>query len=270
MTHSWIKKVRAVSRAMAKTPFQVIPVLDILNGQAVHAVGGRRAYYQPIESILHPSSEPIPLARALRDSLGLQTLYLADLDAIGGRLPRLDIYRELIDLRFHIWIDPGVRDVGSIAALLVLDRSMHTIIAGLETVQGPGELTEIVKQAGAGRVVFSLDLFDGSPRIAASANWGTEDPRELAEAAIDCGVRHLLILDLARVGTSRGLGTSGLMNQIREGHPSVRLSVGGGISRMEELADLRDAGAASVLVGSAIHDGRIGARELEQLEADGA
>ena len=74
-------------------PFQVIPVIDLLNGRAVHAVGGRRAHYQPIQSILHASSDPIPLARALRDSLGLQTLYLADLDAIGGCPPRVDVYR---------------------------------------------------------------------------------------------------------------------------------------------------------------------------------
>ena len=242
-------------------------MLDVMHGQAVHAVGGRRAHYQPIQSILHASSEPIPLARALRDSLGLQTLYLADLDAIGGRPPRLDIYREIIDSGIHLWIDAGVRDVGSVAPLLVLDPSLNTIVAGLETVGSPRELAEIVNQAGAGRVIFSLDLFGGSPRPAAPAAWGTDDPRELAEAAIDCGVQHLLILDLARVGTSLGVGTGGLMAQIREGHPLVRLTAGGGIARIEEVADLRDAGASAVLVGSAIHDGRIGVRELAKLEA---
>ena len=49
---------------------------------------------------------------------------------------------------------------------------MSTIIAGLETVRGPRELTEIVNQAGAGRVVFSLDLFDGSPRMARAGSLG--------------------------------------------------------------------------------------------------
>ena len=58
------------------------------------------------------------------------------------------------------------------------------------------------------------------------------------------------------------------MERIRDDHPSVLITVGGGISRIEEVVDLRDAGAAAVLVGSAIHDGRIGARELEQLNAD--
>ena len=251
---------------MAKIPFQVIPVLDIMNGQAVHAVAGRRAYYRPLQSILHASSEPIPLAHALRDSLGLKTIYLADLDAIEGHAPRLDIYREIIDSGIHLWIDSGVRDVGSMAPLLVLDPSLNTIVAGLETVVSPRELSEIVNQAGAGRVIFSLDLFGGSPRTAAPEAWGTDDPRELAEAAINCGVRHLLILDLARVGTSLGVGTVGLMEQIRQGHPLVRLTAGGGIARIEEVLDLRDAGAAAVLVGSAIHDGRIGARDLARLE----
>jgi phosphoribosylformimino-5-aminoimidazole carboxamide ribotide isomerase len=254
---------------MARIPFLVIPVLDIMNGQAVHAVGGRRTYYQPLQSILHASSDPIPLAGALRDSLGLKTIYLADLDAIGGRPPRVDVYKNIINLEIHIWIDAGIREVGSLAPLLDLDPASRTIIAGLETVNGPHELTEIVNQAGAGRVVFSLDLFDGSPRMAVSAGWGTEDPRALTEAAINCGARNLLILDLARVGTSRGLGTSSLVEQIRQDHPTVLLSLGGGISQFKEVVTLRDLGAAAVLVGSAIHDGRIGARELERLEAGG-
>ena len=67
-----------------RRPFQVIPVLDLKDGRAVHAKGGRRDHYRPIQSILHPTSDPIALARAFRAGLGLHTLYLADLDAITG------------------------------------------------------------------------------------------------------------------------------------------------------------------------------------------
>jgi len=44
--------------------------------------------------------------------------------------------------------------------------------------------------------------------------------------------------------------------------------VGGGISRIEEVLALRNAGAAAVLIGSALHDGRIGARELARLACE--
>ena len=44
---------------------------------------------------------------------------------------------------------PAIRDLESLAPLLGLDRRSSTIVAGLETVEGPRELTEIVNQAGA-------------------------------------------------------------------------------------------------------------------------
>jgi phosphoribosylformimino-5-aminoimidazole carboxamide ribotide isomerase len=243
-------------------------VLDLKTGHAVHAVGGRRDHYQPIRSILHAASDPIALARALRDTLGLHSLYLADLDAIAGLPLNLAVYEGIISLGIHLVVDSGVCDVDSAASLLELDDSSCTIVAGLETVRGPRELGEIVDWAGAERVIFSLDLFDGRPRMAARAAWAADQPRELARQAIAHGVRQILLLDLSRVGTGRGLGTEGLMASIRQADPRVRLSVGGGISRIDVVLALRSAGAASVLVGSALHDGRIGARELARLGVD--
>jgi phosphoribosylformimino-5-aminoimidazole carboxamide ribotide isomerase len=251
---------------MAKMPFQVIPVLDLKHGQAVHAVGGRRDHYQLVRSVLHADSDPVALARALRDALGLHHLYLADLDAIAGCPPQLDIIWEIMGLGLHVWIDAGVRDVASSAAVLELDRSSCTIVAGLETVRGPRELTGILGQAGAERVVLSLDLFDGRPRMAVPGAWETDDPWELAQQAIERGVHRVLVIDLSRVGTSRGLGTETLMARIREAHPEVELSAGGGLSRIEEVLDLKKRGAAGALIGSALHDGRIGARDLATLE----
>jgi phosphoribosylformimino-5-aminoimidazole carboxamide ribotide isomerase len=250
-------------------PFQVIPVIDLMNGQAVHAVGGRRDHYRPIQSILHPSCEPIPLARSLRQALDSDTLYIADLDAIAGSTPSLEIFREIIASGFQLWIDAGVRDLDSTAPLLTLDQSSRKMVVGLETVHGPRALADIIKRVGRNDVIFSLDLFEGQPRIAAPARWATEEPLELARAAIDCGVHHLLILDLARVGTGRGPGSSRLLAQLRTDHPSVAVSLGGGITRIEEINELRDSGASAVLVGSAIHDGRIGAQELARLETGG-
>jgi phosphoribosylformimino-5-aminoimidazole carboxamide ribotide isomerase len=245
--------------------FRVVPVLDLKQGRAVHAVGGRRHQYQALRSIWQSGPEPIPLARTLRAALGLDTLYLADLDAIAGAPPSVGVYRGLAELGLELWIDAGLRDALSAIPLINPAAPERTLVAGLETVRGPGELAGIVATVGADRLIFSLDLFQGRILVADDSTWGTHDPLELVRQAIDLGMHRVLILDLSRVGTGRGLGTEALIARIREAHPDVAIIAGGGVARIEDVLHLQEAGAASVLVGSAIHDGRIARHELDQL-----
>jgi phosphoribosylformimino-5-aminoimidazole carboxamide ribotide isomerase len=245
--------------------FDVIPVLDIRQGQAVHAVAGRRALYQPLQSLMHATSDPVELARSLKDALGLQALYVADLDAIEGGLPQIAIHRRLAGVIPQVWIDAGIRDVNSAGLMLDRWRSGVTIAVGLETIAGPNELAAVLARAGGERVVFSLDLDDGHPRTADPDSWAAADSFDLSRRVIEQGVKRLLILDLSRVGTGRGTGTEDLTIRIREAYPAVDVFVGGGISRFEEIVRIRAAGLAGVLIGSALHDGRIGPRELARL-----
>lgn len=241
---------------------RLIPVLDILSGCAVHAVGGDRAHYRPLQSILHDGSDPIVIAGAFRDVLGLRDLYLADLDAIAGSPPAFNLYRSLAGLGLSIWVDAGLRSAEFVPALL--DANVATIIAGLETLYGPDALAEIVARAGPSRVLFSLDLRDGVP----FGDWGTDDPVEVARLAVGAGVRKILILDLARVGTHQGLQTGAVFDAIRRRYPQVELAVGGGVRGVEDLERLAGQGIASVLVASAIHHGRIGREECRKIVGD--
>jgi phosphoribosylformimino-5-aminoimidazole carboxamide ribotide isomerase len=245
--------------------FRVVPVIDLKGGRAVHAVGGLRDQYRPLRSVWQASPLPIPLATALRDGLGLEALYLADLDAIEGGPPSLAIYRGLADLGLDLWIDAGLHDARSADCLCDLKIPGLNYVIGLESVAGPDGLAGMVDRVGSDRTIFSLDLFDGRPRSSPGADWMTEDPVVIAERAIAEGVRRLIILELTRVGTGRGLGTDHLLSRILAAHPEIEVSVGGGISGIREIEDLREAGASAVLVGSAIHDGRIGRRELERI-----
>lgn len=236
---------------------RVIPVLDLKRGLAVHAIGGDRTHYAPARSVLHDGADPVGLARAYRDSLGLRDLYLADLDAIAGGPPALPLSREIAELGLSLWIDAGLRDGSGVADLIGSGASM--VVAGSETLRGPEGLAEALALASADRLVFSLDLRDGSPILASGAVWGTVDPGEIARIALGMGVRRILLLDLARVGSGMGVGTAGLV----ETRSDLELYAGGGVAGLEDLQVLRRAGFAGVLVGSALQDGRIGAEEIQ-------
>jgi phosphoribosylformimino-5-aminoimidazole carboxamide ribotide isomerase len=242
-------------------PFRVIPVLDLKGGQAVRAVGGDRVHYQPLRTRLHADSAPLGVARGFRDVLNLRELYLADLDAIAGKAPSCSLYRAIRALGLDLWVDAGIRDRTGLDPLLA--AGVSSLVIGLETVRGPAALSAIGSELRPEQLVFSLDLRAGVPLVGDGADWGTSDPFTIGCSAIALGIRRLLILDLARVGTGRGSGTMALLARLHGEHPEIEITVGGGIAGLAEVRALAQVGAGGVLLGSALHDGRIGARELQ-------
>lgn len=263
VTHSWIRRLRTDGYGVTTVGFRIIPVIDLKGGMAVHAVGGRRDQYRPIRSVWQATADPIALASSIREGTGLETLYVADLDAIEGRSNHGAFYRAL----GPIWLDSGLRDRSDLDPLI--DLPTLNFVAGLESVEGPRGLAGLLEAAGANRLIFSIDLDDGRPRIAPRADWPKIDPLSMVDRAIDLGVRRLILLDLRRVGTGRGVGTEDLFLEIRDRFPGVEIVAGGGIRGIEDVQALRDGGASGVLIGSALHDGRIGPTELDPFLSSG-
>ena len=81
-------------------------------------------------------------------------------------------------------------------------------------------------------VAFSLDLRDGQP-ITTSPNLARQQPDELVARAVDAGADAVIVLDLARVGTGRGLDLQ-LIARLKAASPSVRLFAGGGVRGIED------------------------------------
>jgi phosphoribosylformimino-5-aminoimidazole carboxamide ribotide isomerase len=240
-------------------PIRLIPVLDVMAGRAVRAVGGDRAHYRPLRTRLHTNSDPLGVARGFRDMLGFRELYLADLDAIAGSAPSRSLYEAIGSLGLELWVDAGVRDLTSLGPLLAAD--VATIVVGLETLRGPVALAAICAEVAPVRLVFSLDLREGRPVFAGRESrqgWGTSDPFDLACSVVELGIYRLLLLDLAQVGTGRGTDTLPLLARLRAALPTIEMTAGGGIARRDEVDALARAGVSAVLIGSALHDGLIG------------
>jgi phosphoribosylformimino-5-aminoimidazole carboxamide ribotide isomerase len=154
---------------------------------------------------------------------------------------------------FALAVDAGLRAARDAGALLA--AGVTTIVAGLETLAGPHVMHELVRQVGAEQLVFSLDLKDGQPLALSPSFRGSA--WDIACQAIGMGVRRLLILDLTRVGTSRGTGTEEFCSRLATTFPHVALLAGGGIRDRDDLDRLRRLGVKGVLVASALHDGRL-------------
>lgn len=237
-------------------------MIDLARGLAVHARAGDRTCYLPVESVLTPGrrGDPVALVQAYRDAVGARECYVADLDAIqGGALQR----GELCDLvrasaPSTLMVDASADNPA--AANDVLALGAGAVVVGLETLRRLEDLADIVAAAAPERVIFSLDLRLGRPVLAAgavSAGLGTLDSEALVSRAVTAGVTAVLVLDVGRVGTGRGVDLA-LLERIRRRFPRIRLLAGGGVAGTEDLARLAGAGCDGALVATALHSGRIG------------
>ena len=240
---------------------RVIPVIDILDSQVVRGVAGKRDQYRPVESRITDSAEPLAVANAFRDTFGLSTLYVADLDAIQNAEPNVETYQELKDDGFELLIDAGLRNVFDAEAMLMAGAAK--VIAGLETWPLLASLEMMLQKIGPDRVIFSLDLKSGCA-IRKFDDMISDDPVEIGCAAIECGIRKLIVLDLAAVGIASGPTTLDLCQALRDFAPKLKLITGGGVRSSGDLSTLRSAGIDGALVASALHDGSISPEDLPE------
>jgi phosphoribosylformimino-5-aminoimidazole carboxamide ribotide isomerase len=135
---------------------KIIPVIDVLNGIAVHAVRGRRKEYQPLKSVLCNSVDPVEVAKTFK-TLGFSELYLADLDAIAGKQVNFEAYRRIAcETGLELMVDAGVSDIEVAKKMLATQASK--VIIGTETLRSKSFVQEAVKLLGSDRVIVSLDL----------------------------------------------------------------------------------------------------------------
>jgi phosphoribosylformimino-5-aminoimidazole carboxamide ribotide isomerase len=240
-------------------PMQIIPVLDLLGGSVVCGIGGRRSEYRPIESGLAAGSQPATIAAAFVAHFGATTCYVADLDAIERGELQVAAWKAISDAGLRILLDAGIGDaIGAEHVRKQCDGECIAadLIVGLESLASVEPLRFVVQTLGPEQVLFSLDLKAGVP-LARADELRDRSPLELAEMAVAAGVRRLIVLDLADVGTGGGTRTLALCRALHHRWPQIELTAGGGVRDLDDLRQLAAAGCRAALVASALHGGRL-------------
>ena len=237
---------------------RIIPVLDLARGKVVHAVAGKRSSYKPVKSVLTSDSDPLRVAIAFR-SLGLDELYIADLDAIRAIGNNLEPIGRIVEKTgMEVMVDAGFRRAEDIGAHV--EEGVEKIVLATETLNSFEEISKAIDAYGIS-VVGSIDMRSGKV-VARSRSMRLPLPK-LARRFEAEGASELILLNLDRVGTSKGPDYASL--EKASSGCSVPLLVGGGIRGVEDIALLGDKGAAGVLVATALHEGVISKKEFDQM-----
>lgn len=227
----------------------VIPVIDIKNGQVVHAQGGRRDSYRPIQTPLSPTSAPADVAAGLLRLAPFRHLYIADLDAIEARPPNDAAIRSIAEAvpGVELWVDNGIGDAP--AALAWLERWPHCLVIGSESQRNP---VTIVSLRDEPRVLLSLDfrgdVFQGPAVL-------LDDP--------SLWPARVIVMTLARVGGAAGPDTERVATIVARANGRAVFGAGG-VRHGADIGALQTAGAAGVLVATALHTGALARAELTE------
>jgi phosphoribosylformimino-5-aminoimidazole carboxamide ribotide isomerase len=160
--------------------------------------------------------------------------------------PNYALLEELCQLK-KVMVDAGLRSYAEVRRLAGL--SCELIIA-TETLESLVTLERSIKEYGD-RLLASLDIKNGS----VVSKFLPHSTARAAEELVKAGIRKIIVLDISAVGTLGGVDYA-LIKPLIKAFPEVEFVVGGGI-RKEDLGKLEGMGVKAVLVGTALHQGRL-------------
>jgi phosphoribosylformimino-5-aminoimidazole carboxamide ribotide isomerase len=227
---------------------QLIPVIDLLNGMVVHARKGDRKNYQPIQSALCQSSEPIDVVNALLELYPFERIYIADLDAITGHGNHIDTikYIQAQHPTLEIWLDAGISNASN---LLVWHNLKLTHVIGSESITYIHDLGEISAYLNKN---FILSLDSNQSGFLGCADLQTNT---------DLWPENLILMSLAQVGANQGTNLE-LINKFKRYSKDFNLYAAGGVRNIDDVNTLEQLGIYGALIASALHNKQISANDI--------
>lgn len=228
---------------------EVIPVIDLKGKQVVRAKMGERQFYAPLVTPLAATSAPRDVIQGFLSLHPFETIYAADLDAIEGQASHEVTLAELQALFPHLtfWVDAGIRTLSE-ARIWLAQNKAHLVI-GSESFEDAAAF-EMLRDDP--RIILSLD-FRGKTFLG---------PRALLDDE-RLWPQRLIVMTLSRVGSDAGPDIERLQSIVKR-VGSRKIYAAGGLRGKGDLGLLQAAGAAGILVASALHDGRLGSADLAQ------
>ncbi|MFB6165512.1 MAG: 1-(5-phosphoribosyl)-5-[(5-phosphoribosylamino)methylideneamino]imidazole-4-carboxamide isomerase [Haloarculaceae archaeon] len=224
--------------------FEVVPAVDVQDGQVVQLVGGERGTGRTY-------GDPVDAAARWVDA-GARTLHLVDLDgAFEGERANADAVEAVVDaVDVDVQLGGGIRTYDDAADLL--ERGVDRVILGTAAVENPDLVAEISADY-PGAVLVSLDARGGEVVVSGWTEGTGLDPAEAAGRYADLGAAGVLFTDVDVEGQLEGVRTEPVRRLVEA--VDIPVIASGGVAAVDDVVALREAGASAVVVGSALYEG---------------
>lgn len=251
-----------MSARMLDAPFELIPAIDLLGGEAVRLSQG------DYDQATVYDADPASVAKRFYEA-GIKRLHVVDLEgAKAGRPVAGEAVRRILAVvgDLPVQLGGGLRTLDGIEETLAwgLDR----VILGTVALRDPA----LVKQAALkfpGRIVVGIDAREGRVAVEGWLEASETTAVDLGRKFEDAGVAAIVYTDIARDGMLTGPNiaqTVALAEAVE-----IPVIVSGGVATNQDIVDSaaeRAKGICGVIVGRAIYTGGVDLAEaLRQIAA---
>ena len=237
---------------------EIIPAIDIIDGKCVRLTLGdynKKTIY---------NEDPLEVAMQFEDA-GLHRLHLVDLDgAKAGEVKNWKVL-ERIAAKTNLLIDfsGGISTAQNLSMTFSAGAAYASI--GSLAVKNEHILTGWFSTFGVDKFIIAADVKEETIFVKGWTEKTVLSVFDLVGKYKINGVKQFFCTDINKDGLLQGPSTM-LYKKILNQHPSIDLIASGGISSINDLEQLRQAGCSGAIIGKAIYEGLITLNKLQKFK----
>ncbi len=233
---------------------ELVPAIDIIEGRCVRLTQGD--YAQKKEY-----GDPLDMAKQFEDH-GIKRLHLVDLD--GAREQKVVNFRilEQITSNTSLLIDAGGGLRSDEDLRIVFESGANMVTGGSIAVKDRELFLGWLKKYGAERIILGADFRAGKVAVSGWHEATTLDLKEFIADYRTEGIKKVICTDIDKDGMLEGPSLQ-TYKELKAEDSALHLIASGGISKMEDIELLDEAGIDGVIIGKAIYEGKVPLTSLE-------
>ncbi|MCD8205445.1 MAG: 1-(5-phosphoribosyl)-5-[(5-phosphoribosylamino)methylideneamino]imidazole-4-carboxamide isomerase [Clostridia bacterium] len=235
---------------------KIFPAIDIIEGKVVRLSEG------DYDKVTNYKITPLEAARAFCAD-GATHLHIVDLDgAKVGRAVNSDAIKEITSgTSMFVEVGGGIRNLKQMEEYL--NAGASRVILGTAAITHEHVLVDAIKMFGE-KVAVGIDEKDGFIRVRGWKEATELDAFDYCRKLSELGVKNIVFTDISKDGMLGGVN-DGIFRKLGK-IDNVKFTAAGGITTLEDIEKLKDAGVFGAVIGKAIYERKIALKDALALE----
>lgn len=228
---------------------EIIPAIDIIDGKCVRLSQG------DYEQKKIYNENPLEVACMFEDA-GIKRLHLVDLD--GAKANHIVNYKvlELIASKTNLIVDFGGGLKSDEDLRIAFSSGARMITGGSIAVKNPDVFTSWIDKFGSDKIILGADVKDEKIAVGGWLETSSLDLFPFINSYKQKGISKVICTDISKDGMLQGPSLE-LYKKIMDKFDDLYLIASGGVSSIEDIEQLNEAGIPAVITGKAIYEGKI-------------